>query len=77
MDTVDWDAPATLHGVQLWVCLPDSVRNTTPAAFTHLADLPTINEPGAELKVYEGAPHGIFVTHLERVNQDLLRFIRA
>ena len=33
--------------------------------------------PGAELKVYEGAPHGIFVTHLERVNQDLLRFIRS
>ena len=33
--------------------------------------------PGAELKVYDGAPHGIFVTHLERVNQDLLRFIRS
>lgn len=33
--------------------------------------------PDAELKVYEGAPHGIFVTHLERVNQDLLRFIRG
>jgi non-heme chloroperoxidase len=33
--------------------------------------------PGAELKVYEGAPHGIFVTHLEQVNQDLLRFIRS
>ena len=33
--------------------------------------------PGAELKVYEGAPHGIFVTHLERVNQDLLRFMRG
>jgi non-heme chloroperoxidase len=33
--------------------------------------------PGAELKVYEGAPHGIFVTHLERVNQDVLGFIRS
>ncbi|MET0271812.1 MAG: alpha/beta hydrolase [Phenylobacterium sp.] len=32
---------------------------------------------GAELKVYEGAPHGLFVTHMDRVNADLLRFIRA
>lgn len=32
---------------------------------------------GAELKVYEGAPHGLFVTHMERVNRDLESFIRA
>jgi non-heme chloroperoxidase len=32
--------------------------------------------PGAQLKVYEGAPHGIFVTHLEKLNHDLLKFIR-
>lgn len=31
--------------------------------------------PGCELKVYEGAPHGIFITHLERVNADLLQFM--
>jgi non-heme chloroperoxidase len=47
------------------------------------APLPLTGQPtaqlirGAELKVYEGAPHGIFVTHLERVNQDLLRLIRS
>jgi pimeloyl-ACP methyl ester carboxylesterase len=33
--------------------------------------------PGSELRVYEGAPHGLFVTHLERVNADLLRFVRG
>jgi non-heme chloroperoxidase len=30
----------------------------------------------AVLKVYEGAPHGLCTTHKERVNADLLSFIR-
>lgn len=33
--------------------------------------------PGATLMVYEGAPHGLPVTHHHRLNQDLLAFIRA
>ena len=32
---------------------------------------------GAELKVYPGAPHGLFVTHMDQVNADLLAFARA
>jgi len=32
---------------------------------------------GAQLKVYEGAPHGLFVTHMDEVNRDLEAFIRA
>jgi pimeloyl-ACP methyl ester carboxylesterase len=32
---------------------------------------------GAELKVYDGAPHGLFVTHMDQVNRDLEAFIRA
>ena len=32
---------------------------------------------GAELKVYEGAPHGLFVTHKDRLNTDLLAFASA
>lgn len=31
---------------------------------------------GAVLKVYEGAPHGLMVTHQERLNADLLEFAR-
>lgn len=27
--------------------------------------------PGAELRVYEGAPHGLYITHRERLNRDL------
>ncbi|WP_372784318.1 alpha/beta fold hydrolase [Phenylobacterium sp.] len=32
---------------------------------------------GAELKVYDGAPHGLFVTHMDPVNRDLEAFIKA
>lgn len=32
---------------------------------------------GAELKVYPGAPHGLFVTHMETVNRDLEAFLTA
>lgn len=32
---------------------------------------------GAELKVYEDAPHGLFITHMDQVNRDLEAFIRA
>jgi len=33
--------------------------------------------PGCRFEVYEGAPHGLFVTHLGRVNADLLAFARG
>jgi non-heme chloroperoxidase len=33
--------------------------------------------PKAQLKIYEGAPHGIFLTHKDRVNADLLGFIKG
>ena len=31
---------------------------------------------GAELKVYPGASHGLFATHTEQFNNDLLAFIK-
>jgi non-heme chloroperoxidase len=33
--------------------------------------------PGARLQVYEGAPHGLFLSHPARLNADLLAFIRG
>jgi len=33
--------------------------------------------PGSELKVYEGAPHGLMFTHSERLHADLLAFLAA
>jgi non-heme chloroperoxidase len=32
---------------------------------------------GSTLKVYKGAPHGLTATHKDRVNEDLLAFIKA
>jgi len=31
---------------------------------------------GSQLKIYEGAPHGIVLTHRDRFTQDLLSFVR-
>jgi pimeloyl-ACP methyl ester carboxylesterase len=33
--------------------------------------------PGGELRVYENAAHGLFLTHADRLNDDLHAFIRA
>lgn len=33
--------------------------------------------PGARFMLYEGAPHGLFLTHRERVNADLLAFVQG
>lgn len=33
--------------------------------------------PGSKLIVYEGAPHGLFITHMDRLNRDLLAFIKG
>jgi non-heme chloroperoxidase len=33
--------------------------------------------PGAQFKLYEGAPHGLFLTHKDRLNADLIGFVKA
>jgi pimeloyl-ACP methyl ester carboxylesterase len=33
--------------------------------------------PGSRLVVYEGAPHGLMLTHIDRLNADLLGFVRG
>jgi non-heme chloroperoxidase len=33
--------------------------------------------PGSTLKVYEGAPHGLVITHRDRLAQDILAFARG
>jgi redox-sensitive bicupin YhaK (pirin superfamily) len=42
-----------LHGVQLWVALPDAARNV-PAAFDHYAERPTAEVRGARATVIVG-----------------------
>jgi redox-sensitive bicupin YhaK (pirin superfamily) len=52
------DAPPLLHGVQLWVCLPEPVRNAARPDFTHLAELPTFSEHGVTVRVLVGSLAG-------------------
>ncbi len=33
--------------------------------------------PGCSYHVYEGAPHGLFYTHREQLNKDLIQFLRG
>src|SRR5262245_37854050 len=33
--------------------------------------------PGAELSVYQGAPHGLFLTHMARLTEDIAAFART
>lgn len=48
------ESPALLHGLQLWVCLPEAVRRTTPPAFVHLDEPPTYVEKGVTVRVLTG-----------------------
>ncbi|MBD0275210.1 MAG: alpha/beta hydrolase, partial [Acetobacteraceae bacterium] len=44
----------------------------------HLTGRPTAALlPHARLSVYEGAPHGLFLTHMERLNAELTAFARG
>ncbi|MEU4197740.1 pirin family protein [Kribbella sp. NPDC026611] len=51
-------APPRLHGAQLWVALPDSVRTTTPPTFNAYADLPRVEFDGARGTVMMGTVAG-------------------
>jgi redox-sensitive bicupin YhaK (pirin superfamily) len=46
-------ARGRLHGLQLWVALPDAHREVAPA-FEHYADRPTVDVPGGRVTVILG-----------------------
>jgi quercetin 2,3-dioxygenase len=51
-------ATTVLHGVQLWVALPDSDRDVAPA-FGHYAGLPAVDLDGATARVFLGNLAGL------------------
>ena len=51
-------APAPLHGLQLWVALPDSARNG-PSAFGHHAQLPHYRDTTVDATVLVGTLGGV------------------
>ncbi|HET7172955.1 MAG TPA: pirin family protein [Nocardioidaceae bacterium] len=53
------DAHSTeLHGLQLWVALPDEVRLSVPPAFDRYADLPRLRRPGLRATAVLGELEG-------------------
>jgi redox-sensitive bicupin YhaK (pirin superfamily) len=51
-------APDVLHGVQLWVALPDADRDRVPPAFDHVASLPRFSVGDASVTVMVGSLAG-------------------
>jgi quercetin 2,3-dioxygenase len=49
--------PAVLHGLQLWIALPDANRGAEPR-FAHHADLPVVRDGGAQVTVVVGEHRG-------------------
>jgi redox-sensitive bicupin YhaK (pirin superfamily) len=49
--------PAALHGLQLWIALPEQKRFTEPR-FAHHADLPIVREGGTRVTVVIGGHRG-------------------
>jgi non-heme chloroperoxidase len=83
--------PASYFGIKAWSetdLTEDLKRMDVPTLVVHGDDdqiVPVENSalrsskiiPKATLKVYEGGSHGIPTTHKDRLNQDLLDFIRS
>jgi quercetin 2,3-dioxygenase len=51
------ERPPTLHGLQLWVALPEGARHGEPA-FAHHADLPVVQQQGLAITVVAGEVAG-------------------
>ena len=67
-----WGGPRNHASVDGWAC-SDRWRLTSSYDSDHIA---ADFQGPATLKVYEGAPHGLPSTHQDRLNADLLAFIR-
>ena len=70
------DFRAELPGITLPVLLIAGTRDAS-APFELTARPSAALLPNARLQVYEGAPHGMFLTHMASVNKDLLDFIQS
>ena len=69
-------ASGNIHGVQLWLAMPDSHRHSEPS-FEHFAELPRWEAPGAVGTVLAGSANGLTSparTHSPLVGLDIERF---
>jgi len=52
------DHSSVMHGIQLWVALPDSARHEAPRDFTQYRDLPLVERAGLRATVVMGELEG-------------------
>jgi len=52
------ESKSIMHGVQLWIALPDETRHQAPF-FEHFSELPTSNNDGESLRVFVGEYQGL------------------
>jgi redox-sensitive bicupin YhaK (pirin superfamily) len=64
-------ARGAMHGVQLWLALPEADRNGPPS-FEHFDELPKLDLSGGELTVFAGTAMGL--TSPARVHSPLVGF---
>jgi non-heme chloroperoxidase len=83
--------PASYFGIKAWSetdLTEDLKKFNVPTLIIHGDDdqiVPIANSalrsakiiPNATLKIYEGGSHGIATTHKDRMNQDLLAFLKG
>jgi redox-sensitive bicupin YhaK (pirin superfamily) len=50
---------AIMHGIQLWVALPENARHDAPRDFTQYDDLPTVDRDGLRATVVTGEFEGV------------------
>ena len=57
---VNRSSPQALHGLQLWVALPEDQQEIDPS-FTHYpaSDIPQVGLPGCTIRVMVGEAHGV------------------
>jgi non-heme chloroperoxidase len=68
------DFRAELKGIMIPTLLIHGDRDASaPAELTSIPAAKLIS--GAQLIIYEGAPHGLYWTHKQRLNQDIERFV--
>jgi non-heme chloroperoxidase len=72
---IETDFRAELKGITLpTLILHGTADQSAPLDLTGRKTAALV--PNSRLTLYEGAPHGLFITHKDRVNEDLLAFVR-
>ncbi len=71
------DYRADLENVRLTCLVLHGDKDIDPTTLERCGRPTAAGIKGPELRVYEGAPHGLFVSHRTRLNADIVQFVRG